>query len=507
MKNFRTSLRNVAISFACLAATMIFASCEKEDDPIDVGTEQDADIVAFTFDGIDGRAAIDKAAHSVTAKAGEEVDLTTIVAEFTLSTNATATVGGKAQVSKQTANNFTSPLTYKVTSGDGATTNDWTVTVTGGKTGGTGGGNWAKVNTANFGEYYDFFPTGTFLVQREGESIAYLFAKNADGSLITSKIEKNPSAQAFNQNHEYRIWHEDMYWWVNHEYRYAETGGWIGSGEIVGDIFYTLSLKTPDGTIRNPQRMTIDAPYGGVAAAVAADFNPLRIIAPFDAFVNSYNRDEAVFEKNDVVAGIPCKKYVSESSLFKSEWWILENGFCLKNSSVLNGQVTVIFEVYEAELNTSTYDYVTQKYGKFGQVNAIPPVTSMVKATEGIQGANWIAPASFLPWTAGGFNIMVNFRALDWEGFPVHQIYIGFPDGTDMPTALNAYKAEIMKIPNMRELPGNGSTTLARTWKYNNQTEDAESYWYFELRSMSGLANMNGNPYQIFIQLIDVIFV
>jgi hypothetical protein len=138
MKSIKINLRSVVAIAACLAAVTMFASCDKEEDPIDTGTEQDADIVAFTFEGIDGKAAIDKTAHTVTAKAGETVDLTVLVAEFTLSKGATATAGGKTQVSKTTANNFTTPVTYQVTSGDGETTNDWTVTVTGGKTGGSG---------------------------------------------------------------------------------------------------------------------------------------------------------------------------------------------------------------------------------------------------------------------------------------------------------------------------------------------------------------------------------
>ncbi|MDR1224305.1 MAG: DUF5018 domain-containing protein [Tannerella sp.] len=114
---------------AMMIATAVFTSCDPKDDPIDTGTEQDADIVAFSFDGIDGKATIDRAAFTVTAKAGETVDLTAVVAEFTLSKGATAKVGNTAQVSGVTANNFSGPVTYRVTSGDGLTANDWTVTV------------------------------------------------------------------------------------------------------------------------------------------------------------------------------------------------------------------------------------------------------------------------------------------------------------------------------------------------------------------------------------------
>jgi hypothetical protein len=42
-------------------------------------------------------------------------------------------VGNTTQKSKETANSFSSPVVYKVTSGDGEKTSDWTVTITGGK--------------------------------------------------------------------------------------------------------------------------------------------------------------------------------------------------------------------------------------------------------------------------------------------------------------------------------------------------------------------------------------
>jgi hypothetical protein len=125
--NFRFLLKNVAAMVAIFTATVAFASCE-------LLKQQEADILAFAFEGISGRAAIDKTALTVTAIAGETVDLTAIIAEFTLSKNAAATVNGFPQVSGQSVNDFTNSVIYTVTSGDWATVNDWTVTVTGGKT-------------------------------------------------------------------------------------------------------------------------------------------------------------------------------------------------------------------------------------------------------------------------------------------------------------------------------------------------------------------------------------
>jgi hypothetical protein len=120
-------LRKVATIVACLAA-VVFSGCNPEDDPMNNG----ADIVGFTFNGINGTAVINKDALTVTATADETVDLTSIVPTFTLSNGATAEVNGVPQASGAIANNFTNTVTYVVTSSDGNLINIWKVTITGG---------------------------------------------------------------------------------------------------------------------------------------------------------------------------------------------------------------------------------------------------------------------------------------------------------------------------------------------------------------------------------------
>ncbi|MDR2585334.1 MAG: hypothetical protein LBC84_03815 [Prevotellaceae bacterium] len=150
----------VAIAI-CLAVTTMFSGCEKDKDPVNIDAEQEANIVAFTFAGIDGTATIDKTAHTITAKAKETTDLTAIKAEFTLSKNATAKVNGVTQVSGQTANNFISPVIYKVTSGDGETINNWTVTIT--KTGGGDNHGFHYTVPENLNAVYTFTQNGMHL--------------------------------------------------------------------------------------------------------------------------------------------------------------------------------------------------------------------------------------------------------------------------------------------------------------------------------------------------------
>ena len=56
-------------------------------------------------------------------------DLTNLVATFTLSPDATATVAGTIQESRITPNNFTNPVTYAIMAKDGSDKN-WIVIVT-----------------------------------------------------------------------------------------------------------------------------------------------------------------------------------------------------------------------------------------------------------------------------------------------------------------------------------------------------------------------------------------
>ncbi|MEW5847126.1 MAG: DUF5018 domain-containing protein [Bacteroidota bacterium] len=87
----------------------------------------EANITAYSINGVDG--IINDGAHTISVTLPYGTDVTALVATFTLSTNATAKVGGVDQVSGTTANDFTNPVTYTVTAEDGIITQDWTVTV------------------------------------------------------------------------------------------------------------------------------------------------------------------------------------------------------------------------------------------------------------------------------------------------------------------------------------------------------------------------------------------
>jgi len=87
----------------------------------------EANITAYSINGVDG--VINSGDHTISVTLPYGTNVTALVATFTISTNATAKVGGVDQVSGTTANDFTNPVTYTVTAEDGTTTQDWVVTV------------------------------------------------------------------------------------------------------------------------------------------------------------------------------------------------------------------------------------------------------------------------------------------------------------------------------------------------------------------------------------------
>jgi len=87
-------------------------------------------ITAFSFQGLTPPVVgvIDETLHTIALTAPAGAGLTALVATFT-TTGTSVAIAGTPQVSGTTANNFTNPVTYTVTAGDG-TTQTYVVTVT-----------------------------------------------------------------------------------------------------------------------------------------------------------------------------------------------------------------------------------------------------------------------------------------------------------------------------------------------------------------------------------------
>lgn len=88
----------------------------------------EAKITAYSISNVDGT--INEANGTINLELPYGTDVTDLVANFTLSAEATAKVGDTEQTSGTTTNNFTNPITYVVTAEDGTTTKNYTVTVT-----------------------------------------------------------------------------------------------------------------------------------------------------------------------------------------------------------------------------------------------------------------------------------------------------------------------------------------------------------------------------------------
>ena len=86
-------------------------------------------ITTYNFTEQTAYAVIDYINYTINIEVVNGTDLTNLVAVFTTSVGATATVGGTPQLSGTTSNDFTNPVTYIIESGTG-TTQDWTVIVT-----------------------------------------------------------------------------------------------------------------------------------------------------------------------------------------------------------------------------------------------------------------------------------------------------------------------------------------------------------------------------------------
>jgi hypothetical protein len=126
MKSFGIKLRNMAISFACLAVTAASASCEPAEEP---GPDAPA-FAEFTFANQRGTSDIDAKKRTVKSVAECGTNIASLAPEFKLSPEGTtATVDGKAQESGKTAQNFTDAVVYSLTTPDGETA-EWTVTIT-----------------------------------------------------------------------------------------------------------------------------------------------------------------------------------------------------------------------------------------------------------------------------------------------------------------------------------------------------------------------------------------
>lgn len=97
---------------------------------VDVEINTEAKITSFTITNQLGDTTIDDTNGTIALTMPAETDVSSLIATFVLSHNATASIGDVEQTSGVTSNNFDSNVTYTITAEDTTTTKNYVVTIT-----------------------------------------------------------------------------------------------------------------------------------------------------------------------------------------------------------------------------------------------------------------------------------------------------------------------------------------------------------------------------------------
>ena len=132
--NLKVGVTTTKVALEALATTANLSLDVYDDgslvDEVSNAENTAAEITAYQFNGVSGETVvINSVAGTIAVSCPNGTTVTALVATFTLSTGATAKIGATAQVSGTTANNFSTPKVYTVTSEHGEQ-KSWTVTVT-----------------------------------------------------------------------------------------------------------------------------------------------------------------------------------------------------------------------------------------------------------------------------------------------------------------------------------------------------------------------------------------
>ncbi|WP_165972400.1 cadherin-like beta sandwich domain-containing protein [Paenibacillus piri] len=145
-----------------------------------------SDITSFRFEGLTPAVTgtISGTAIALTVPYG--TDTSALIATFTNSVGSTVQVGSTAQTSGITPNNFSSPVTYKVTAEDGTTTKSYTVTVS------TAANTEKDITSFSFAEQ-----TGPAVIDANAHTIAIEVAHgtNLNGLAATFTLSAGASAK------------------------------------------------------------------------------------------------------------------------------------------------------------------------------------------------------------------------------------------------------------------------------------------------------------------------
>lgn len=261
---------------------------------------------------------IDTTAHTIVVTVPYGTDLTTLKAKFAISDFAAATVGGTAQTSETTANNFTSGVDYVITAKDGSTKTTWHVTTTvtpvetdhsfkaaGGTIASTGDGSGRTLgsfvdNTNHVIVVYDSLGDGT---APDTDSVAIGFTLNnkfgyakigthklADGDTVSLSADKTVTAVAQDSSRvDYTLAFRSApnmtvtFAALNPQVSGTNDGDWavkldVLDGTTVNSLVTTLSFDSPAGAVVNVAGIMVAEGDNAATAYVAA--NPIDYTKP-----------------------------------------------------------------------------------------------------------------------------------------------------------------------------------------------------------------------------------
>jgi hypothetical protein len=173
------------------AATHLLVSCQEKEDskPAVVIQQTEADIIAYSVGKLD--ADVNKNEKTIKLRFPDNTNSADgLVANFTLSSGAKATINNMPQQSGQTVNNFEKSFNYTVTSGDTKTTAQWQVSTTNNnytQAWGLGGFQKAAVNSdRTYSWYVDQGTSGKYAGINCGPASTTMVAKWSDGAFTKS---------------------------------------------------------------------------------------------------------------------------------------------------------------------------------------------------------------------------------------------------------------------------------------------------------------------------------
>ena len=345
-------------------------------------------------------------------------------------------------------------------------------------------GRWPKIKSDDYAAFYEFIPEGAFAIRTLNGEVARMVAKSADGSITVAELSAKKADDAhWKQVKSWSIWKDHEYWNLHHDT--------IGSGENKQDRFFLDHMTDEKSDAAKAPRMVHPTEgYQWHTTNVTIDsINPLLFYYNYLDFPS----DQAEYAGDVEIMGVTTHKYVTSNSSATAEWFVLDNGFCVKKNfrwawSEEEWDKTESFEPVILELGSKDYDEVLQKYGVFYDqldVTKTPAVSEMIVQTQADTSGAWIAPSHFQAWTHGSIDFAVNFRAMNWDNYPIYKIFVKMKPGTDLANEMEAYKTELLTIPDMA-LEGNGNgcldvggLDLGCTWEYSNDGDDCKAQYFF----------------------------